>query len=99
MQIMEDYSLLVAGLEYKVRQLIEINNSLHAELQEKKEEIQSLATENQLIKGEIQDVSRKKQMLELAGSVEEAKDPKKLKLKINEYLREIDRCIAYFNSQ
>ena len=96
---MEDYSLLVAGLEYKVRQFIEQKNIQSAELQEMKGLIVSLQEENQRLKEELKDIRSKKQMLELGQSVESAKDTKRLKLKINEYLRELEKCIAYLNSR
>jgi len=96
---MEDYSVLVAGLEYKVRQLIELKNSQSAELLEMKEQIGSLEKENIILKEQLEKVTEKKQLLELAGLVETSKDPGKLKWKINEFIREIDKCIAYFNSQ
>ncbi len=95
---MEDYSLLVTGLEFKVRQLIEIKNSQSADIQEMKEQIETLQSENQRLKVQIEEITRQKQIIELSGSIESAKDSRKLKLKINEYLREIDKCIAYFNS-
>jgi FtsZ-binding cell division protein ZapB len=96
---MEDYSLLVSGLEYKVRQLIEMVNLQSAENLEMKELLDSLRVENVKLKEQLDDVTRQKQIMEIAGYVETAKDPGKLKLKINEYIREIDKCIAYFSSQ
>jgi predicted RNase H-like nuclease (RuvC/YqgF family) len=99
MQIMEDFSLLVAGLDYKVRQLIEKKNSQFAQIQEMEGPIVSLQKENRRLVEELKEITAKKQMLELVGAVESAKDSKRLKLKINEYLRELDKCIAYVNSQ
>jgi chromosome segregation ATPase len=96
---MEDYSVLVAGLEYKVRQLIELKNSQSAELLEMREQIGFFEKENKTLKEQLEKVTEKKQLLELAGLVEASKDPGKLKWKINELIREIDKCIAYFNSQ
>ncbi len=94
---MEDYSLLVAGLEYKVRQLIEQKNTYFAELQKMKDKFTDLQTANAELKKQLQEITGQKQILELAAAVDGAKDPGKLKLKINEYIREIDRCIAYLN--
>jgi chromosome segregation ATPase len=96
---MEDYSVLVAGLEYKVRQLIELKNSQSAEILEMREQIGFFEKENKTLKEQLEKVTEKKQLLELAGLVEASKDPGKLKWKINELIREIDKCIAYFNSQ
>ncbi len=98
-QTMEDYSLLVSGLEYKVRQLIEMINSQSAEILEMKELIGSLQTDKQRLQEQLDEMTRQKQILEIAGVVENAKDPGKLRLKINEYIREIDKCIAYFNAR
>lgn len=96
---MEDYSVLVAGLEYKVRQLIELKNTQSAEILEMREQIGFFEKENKTLKEQLEKVTEKKQLLELAGLVEASKDPGKLKWKINELIREIDKCIAYFNSQ
>lgn len=96
---MEDYSLLVSGLEFKVRQLIEMVNSQSAEILEMKELIGSLQIEKTKLNEQLGETIRQKQILEIAGAVDGAKDSGKLRLKINEYIREIDKCIAYFNSQ
>jgi FtsZ-binding cell division protein ZapB len=92
---MEDYSLLVAGLEYKVRQLIEMKNQLSVESQETREQFANLQSENKQLRKQLEEITRHKQMLDLSETIEGSKDVKKLKLMINEYIREIDKCIAY----
>ncbi len=95
---MKDYSLLISGLEYKIRQLVEKNNSYIAEIAERQELMDSLETENRLLKQQLDEISYKKQVLELSGHVESSRDSHKLKLKINQYIREIDKCIAFLNN-
>lgn len=96
---MEDYSLLVAGLEYKVRQLIEMKNQLSVEFQETREQFAQLRSENKQLRQQLEEITRHKQMLELSETIEGSKDGKKLKLMINEYIREIDKCIAYLKNE
>ncbi|MCD8529016.1 MAG: hypothetical protein LRY27_03435 [Chitinophagales bacterium] len=62
----------------------------------------NLALQNELnnSKTQIKDLQEKLQMLKLAKSIgnEEIKEEKTdLKRKINEYIKEIDRCIALLN--
>lgn len=96
---MEDYSLLVAGLEYKVRQLIDMKNQLSVEFQETREQLATLQSENQMLKHQLGEITKQKQILEISDTIEESKDARKLKLMINEYIREIDKCIAYLKSE
>jgi len=96
---MEDYSLLVAGLEYKVRQLIDMKNQLSIELQETREQLANFRSENKQLTQQLEEITKHKQMLELSETIEGSKDTKKLKLMINEYIREIDKCIAYFKNE
>lgn len=95
---MEDYSVIVAGLEYKVRQLIERKNSLQAEMDEMKRQLDTLRQSNEQLNQQFQEVSKSKQLLEISTAVENTGDSRKVKLLINNYIREIDRCIAYLNS-
>lgn len=90
---MKDLSILVSSLRKKTEKLIEKhqstlekNETLLQEVLELKEE---LAQKNQQIEG----FENKVTLLKLAKSVgnESTKD---VKLKINEMVREIDKCIA-----
>lgn len=91
--------MLVAGLEYKVRQLIDMKNQISKEFQETREQFATLQSENQMLRHQLGEITKQKQMLEISNTIEESKDARKLKLMINEYIREIDKCIAYLKSE
>lgn len=95
---MEDFSVVVSGLEYKIRRLIDIKSKLQFEVQEMKEELEFLRKENIRLSDGLLHLTKEKKVMELSGSIENSKNSKQVKLMINEYLREIDRCIAYLNT-
>ena len=93
---MKDISILVNGVKKKAEKLIE----KHALLVEKNEKLSSelekineeLTEKNQ----QILELNNKIKLLKIAGSVG-GESTKEVKLKINEMVREIDKCIAQIN--
>jgi uncharacterized protein YjcR len=93
---MKDISLLVRAVRQKAKKLIdkqllleEKNEKLSIEIDQIKLE---LAEKNQQISG----LNDKVKLLKVAGSVG-GESTKEVKLKINEMVREIDKCIAQIN--
>ena len=85
-------------IEGKVKLLAEHNR----ELREEKSALQSeLAVLRELVeaqKNTIKELEEKKKISKIADSVSlAAREKRELKLKINQYVREIDRCIALLN--
>jgi regulator of replication initiation timing len=95
---MEDFSLLVSGVEYKLRQLLSKKETLVVKLSEVSKENEFLHEENRRLKDELEQAIAQIKVLEISTSVHFSKDSKKLKLLINDYIREIDKCIAYLNT-
>jgi hypothetical protein len=97
---MDNYSSRLIVINDKVKELLgEI-----ALLKKEKNElnISNLASikESQALKLQIDDQNEKIQMLKLAKSISGDEMPQEstdLKRKINEYIKEIDRCIALLN--
>ena len=94
---MTDTSVLVAGIEYKVRKLIEMNQQLQkANLEltkintDYKLEIEKLTRENQRI---IENLNHKL-ITNTLGSEIEVDEGRKL---IQALVREVDQCIALLN--
>ncbi len=94
-----DTSLIVESLQSKVEKLIVQHNKA-------KEDIKQLKEENTLLQGKLtyakvqaKELSEKNKVLKLAKSLS-GKEGKStdIKLKINELIREIDKCIAQVNS-
>lgn len=94
---MKDISSLVSGVRLKTEKLvakqavlIKKNESLSNEIEKIREE---LAERNQ----QITELNDKVKLLKIAGSVGGGESTKEVKLKINEMVREIDKCIAQIN--
>jgi hypothetical protein len=95
---MEDVSALVSGIEYKVRKLIgqcrslgEDNNRKIAEIKELKKVINEQKEVNRQLEEKIR-------VLKLAKALETKEGNVDAKLKINELVREIDKCIGLLNT-
>ena len=94
---MKNTSTLIAGIEYKLRKLIDKNESLKKEQQlslQHNTELKQL-TENQHKK--IIELENNINLLKIAKSLEPGKGTVEAKVKINELVREIDRCIGLLN--
>ena len=91
---MEDLSLIVSGLEYKVKKLVDLQNKLKAENQSLKIEKRELSEIVEKHQSSINQLEEKYKISRLAKSVEKGKETTEIKLKINEMVREIDKCIA-----
>ena len=95
---MAEASKIVENLEVKINQLI---NSHKAVVKENTKLIEESNKLNNLVnqqKIEIAQLNEKVKMVKLAKSFEgSGEDTSKLKLKINEVVREVDKCIAMLN--
>lgn len=81
----------VNELNLQLSLLKQENKILRSELKKQKETIE-------LQKNTIRELEDKNKIVKLAQAVHMSKeDKRKVKLKINEYIREIDRCIAVLN--
>ena len=88
---------LTTGIEYKIRKLAEKNQALKAENHKLSGEISSLKAqiENLLIKQS--ELENKLIVVKLAKSLNKEDSRTNVKLKINELVRDIDRCIGLLN--
>jgi len=91
---MDTFEAKIKELEQKINKLIERNKELEAVQVQLEEEIKGrIATQkgqNEVIK-QLED---KNKLLKITKTLELGKDPINAKFKINEMLREIDKCIA-----
>lgn len=94
---MQDLTILISGIEFKLRKLIAKTNQLKIEnLQlSKKNEEHLKIIENQNIT--IKELEEKYKVLKIAKSIENKTNSFDQKIKINEMLREIDKCIGLLN--
>ena len=93
---MEDFSALVSGIEFKTHQLIKRLKELTKDNVELKKQLAVLTREEEENKAKIKYLEDKNKILRIAKTIE-GDDKTKAKLRINELLREVDRCIALLN--
>ncbi|MCB0402571.1 MAG: hypothetical protein KDD41_10845 [Flavobacteriales bacterium] len=93
---MKDVSLLTSGIRQKVEKLIAKQSSLQSENTKLSEQIIKIKQELEEKSQRISELEDKVNMLKIAGSVD-SESTKEVKLKINEMVREIDKCIAQIN--
>ena len=93
---MKDISILVGNVKKKAEKLIEKqavlvekNENLSNELKKVKQELTEKSQQ-------VSELNDKIKLLKIAGSVD-GEGTKEVKLKINEMVREIDKCIAQIN--
>ena len=94
---MKNTSTLIAGIEYKLRKLIDKNGSSKRELLQSKQHIAELEQISDNQQKRIIELEHKINLLKIAKSLEPGKGTVEAKVKINELVREIDRCIGLLN--
>ena len=96
---MEDINSISNRLEEKVNLVLSAWNSSKEENEKLKAEKEALLHEVKGYKAEIAELNEKTKLMKLAQSVsgEESDSSSEMKLKINEYIREIDKCISLLN--
>lgn len=82
----------------KVQKLISLHQNLLVQHQELKDENKQLLEQKETLKTTINNLEEKIKIIKLAKSLSEPDESsQKAKLKINELVREIDKCIALLN--
>jgi FtsZ-binding cell division protein ZapB len=89
---------IINNISLKVGKLIETGNELKAEKKSLQQDNDTLDAELQEKKRQIVALQDKVKLMNISKSVDTTKeDVKATRLKINEYVREIDKCIALLN--
>jgi hypothetical protein len=94
---MENVSEMITSIEYKVTRLIEQHNELKENLRHQQNEIQEQKHLNEQQQKTINELKDKIKLLKIAKSTETKEGAVDAKLKINEMVREIDKCIGLLN--
>jgi hypothetical protein len=97
---MSDTIEQLSKLQQKVEKLIHLHRSLLHENQRLKTDNERIEEAVKLREREITELGEKLKVVRLARQVADAgtdQNTRDLKLKINEYIREIDRCLALIN--
>tara|TARA_Y100000739_G_C20540236_1_gene433213 strand:+ start:636 stop:932 length:297 start_codon:yes stop_codon:yes gene_type:complete len=92
-------SLIVESIHSKIEKLVNQQNKAKEDIKQLKEENIILKEQLTYTKIQVKELSEKNKVLKLAKSLS-GKEGKStdIKLKINELIREIDKCIAQVNS-
>ncbi|MCK9613843.1 MAG: hypothetical protein PHR81_11540 [Bacteroidales bacterium] len=94
---MDDLSELISGIEYKTHQLIKQLEKVKNENHELKIKLDILTKKQEENTKSIKFLEEKNKVLLIVKSIEGEENKTKAKLKINELLREVERCIALLN--
>ncbi|MCX6279179.1 MAG: hypothetical protein NT004_13945 [Bacteroidetes bacterium] len=95
---MKDVETLVSVIDFKLKKVVANQHILRTESQTLKNEIQILKTENLKFKENIKQLEEKIKILRLSKTLETKEGNVEAKLKINELVREIDKCIGLLNT-
>ena len=95
---MTETETLTAELRSKVQKLINLHERLQKDHEKLRQEDAKLQEQSESLMHQVKDLEEKNKVLKMAqnisGSDQNSRD---MKLKINEYIREIDRCLALIN--
>jgi len=94
---MDKVSIIVSELEYKIKKIVNLQCETFAETQKQKKDIHSLHQIIEEQKSIIKNLEEKVKVQKITKTLEYGKDTYQPKLKINELVREIDKCIALLN--
>lgn len=94
---MTNVETLISGIEYKVRKVLERNEVLKSENEKLTGEIRSLKAQIENLMVKQSELENKLIVVKLAKSLNKEESRTNVKLKINELVRDIDRCIGLLN--
>jgi chromosome segregation ATPase len=94
---MSDLDVLVSGIEYKVRKLTGMLERSETERKELLNELSGLRDLAQEQRRQIQQLEEKINKIQMTQALTRNTDVASAKLRINELVREVDRCLALLN--
>lgn len=81
-------------IQQKLQQLVQYQQKLRAENQVFREQVAKSVEEKEILAAQISQLQEQIGLLKLNNGTLESQDKKEMEKKINQYIREIDRCIA-----
>ncbi len=91
---MEDLHRLISGIDYKVRKLLDDKHRLEqtlSSLQAEKQELDKIVLEQSEL---INNLKEQIKTLKLGEAIKSSSDITEVKLKINNLVRKIDKCVG-----
>jgi len=94
---MENAAKMISSIDLKVKRLIEQQLEIREKLRQNQNENEELKNINEQQQKIINDLKEKIKLLKIAKSTEKQEGAADARLKINEMVREIDKCIGLLN--
>lgn len=94
---MDNKSVLISGIDYKIKKLINLHQKTKDENEKLKQQNIDLYKQIEQQNNIIKELEEKNKVLKIKGTIEGKSSSLEAKAKINEMLREIDKCIAFLN--
>jgi len=95
---MQNLSTRLSEIRIKVEKLVEENRLLKNENESMRDRIESLERTVELQKNTLSELTEQNKLIKLAKNLNpEDSDTEEIKNKVNELIREIDRCIDLLN--
>ena len=94
---MLDFETKLSGIEYKVRQLIDDNRELKEQLIRLNDQRDELKEQVRNQQEEINNLKDNIKLLKLRNALEQKGDSTEVKLRINQMIRSVDRCLSILN--
>jgi hypothetical protein len=91
---MQDTETILSGIEFKIRNLLNLQNKLKADNKELKIENGELRKNIEIQSNKLKELEEKNRILRISKTLDTSKDSKDLRLKINEIVREVDKCVS-----
>jgi hypothetical protein len=96
-QPMKDMITLVSGIEFRTREMVSRLGISEQEIVALKARNNKLLNEIEELKLSVKQLEYKNKIIKIAKALEGKQETTNAKLKINELLREVDRCIGLLN--
>lgn len=93
---MENLSLTVKNIKTKVLALVKKQQQTLDQLEQERKKVMQLNEEIAQLKVEINELEDRNNVLKITGNTSDGGN-REMKLKLNELVREVDKCIAQFN--
>lgn len=93
---MENLSLTVKNIKTKVLALVKKQQQTLDQLEQERKKVMQLNEEITRLKVEINELEDRNNVLKITGNTSDGGN-REMKLKLNELVREVDKCIAQFN--
>jgi DNA repair exonuclease SbcCD ATPase subunit len=95
---MKEVDQLISNIEQKVRKLIDLRESCEIQNKELKQTLEELTKTIEKQENTIKKLEERNNILTITKSLESLQGNVEVKNKINELVREIDKCIGLLNS-